>query len=283
VTGYDIASGQWALLGTRAPASLVDARLQLHHLVQTIASFGQALLEPREDDSHRNMGWDEAATGFRSWPAGDGRSVVVRTEPLEVILDAPGSPRSLALEGKTLGHAYRWLEEALDVEPGTLAPPEYEIPGHAVASGAPFDADPAALAELGRWYANAHLALGVVASQEAHASAVRCWPHHFDIATLIPLSGHGPDGSSRTVGCGMTPGDGSYPVPYWYVTPWPYDFEAERPALDGGGHWHAEGWLGAVLTADRLVQDETPAAQASRAGAFLSRAVRACIQIAPRT
>jgi hypothetical protein len=282
MSGYDIPAERWALLGKTAPSSLADGRLQLHQAVQTIASFGQALIEAKEDDSHRNMNWDYHAVGFRSWPTADGRTVLVRADPFEIVLEGGGVRRSLPLADQTLEGAYRWLERALSLEPGTLAPPEFEIPAHAVGGGAPFDPDPTALGELARWYSNAGLALEAVASTEIGASAVRCWPHHFDIATLITLEGEGPDGGKRTVGCGLSPGDGSYPDPYWYVTPWPYDWDADRPPLPGGGRWHAEGWLGAVLTADQQVGHGSARDQASMVGAFLSRAVEACKHIAPQ-
>jgi hypothetical protein len=273
---------RWSSLGRTAPSSLADARLQLHHAVQIIASFGQALVKTRGDDSHRNMDWSREVAAFRSWPAADGRFALVRADPFEITLEGSEMRRSLLLHGQTLEGAYGWMEDALAVRAGTLAPPEYDIPGHAVGAGAPFDPEPAALAELARWFENADLALGTVASGEAGASAVRCWPHHFDIATLIPLEGEGPDGSARSVGCGMSPGDGSYPAPYWYVTPWPYDGGVERPPLPDGGHWHTENWLGAVLTADRQVGDGTARDQVSVAGAFLLGAVEACKNIASR-
>jgi hypothetical protein len=204
VSRYDIPVERWSSLGRTAPSSLADARLQLHHAVQIIASFGQALVKTRGDDSHRNMDWSREVAAFRSWPAADGRFALVRADPFEITLEGSEMRRSLLLHGQTLEGAYGWMEDALAVRAGTLAPPEYDIPGHAVGAGAPFDPEPAALAELARWFENADLALGTVASGEAGASAVRCWPHHFDIATLIPLEGEGPDGHRfRTVATGI--------------------------------------------------------------------------------
>ena len=50
----------------------------------------------------------------------------------------------------------------------------------------------------------------------------------------------------------MSPGDGSYPQPYFYVSPWPYPEGSALPAL-ASGKWHTEVWVGAVLTGDEIL------------------------------
>jgi hypothetical protein len=50
--------------------------------------------------------------------------------------------------------------------------------------------------------------------------AVRCWPHHFDIATLLSLGRGDPEGAAA-IGIGMSPGDAYYPQPHFYISPWP--------------------------------------------------------------
>jgi hypothetical protein len=78
--------------------------------------------------------------------------------------------------------------------------------------------------------------------------------------------------AGRTIGAGLSPGDGSYDEPYFYVTPWPYPKGKAFPALPCG-HWHTEFWTGAVLTASELAGSEDPKAQVE---AFLKAAVEAC-------
>ena len=137
-----------------------------------------------------------------------------------------------------------------------------------------FDA-PDAFAELERWYANAARVLRELREVEG-GSPVRCWPHHFDIATLIPLSGDSDPETARSIGVGMTPGDEYYAEPYWYVTPWPYPAEPSLQPLAGGGSWHTEKWLGAVLPGSRLVGGDPSTGQAQRLAGFLDSALRAC-------
>jgi hypothetical protein len=160
---------------------------------------------------------------------------------------------SRPLAGARFGESERWLGQAVaDYTRGRSGPSlvrsPYEIPDHEVAKGGQFGQVNELFLELGHWYGNAHHALEAVRLWKGSAE-VRCWPHHFDIATLISIEGTGDD-SGKSVGVGMTPGDGLIVEPYWYVTPWPYPANLENlPRLGGNGHWHEEGWFGAVLTA----------------------------------
>ena len=70
----------------------------------------------------------------------------------------------------------------------------------------------------------------------------------------------------------MSPGDGSYAKPYYYVSPWPYPPASRLPALKSPGRWHTEGWVGAVLTSDQFVNEED---QADIVRSFLDEAVAA--------
>jgi hypothetical protein len=82
---------------------------------------------------------------------------------------------------------------------------------------------------------------------------VRCWPHHFDVATLVELeAGHAE--SARSIGVGFSPGDESYAQPYWYVSPWPRPDPATLPQAPMPGHWHTQGFTALVATGDDIVK-----------------------------
>ena len=84
-------------------------------------------------------------------------------------------------------------------------------------------------------------------------SPVRCRPHHFDIATYVSLE-EGDAENARGVGVGMSPGDESYGQPYFYVNPWPKLGVDRLPELRFPGHWHTEGFVGAIATAERTLE-----------------------------
>jgi hypothetical protein len=264
----------WQNLEPGLATQLTDARLQLHHAAQFVAAMGISYLPKREDDSHTNMEWIAGAlasnvVGDRPFRLG------VRPHPFALLIVVGDVElTSFSLSGKTIADGTRWVRsqiETLGLDPDrfTLGK-HYTIPMHAVARGVPFDAtDHAAFEQLQRWYDNADGVLHQVA-RARNGSAVRCWPHHFDIATLLTP---GPD---STVGVGLEPGDGSYDEPYWYVNvyPPPHDIASLTAAtLKGGGTWHTDQWLGAVLPGSRLSAE----GQEQQTEAFLTSAIEACL------
>lgn len=205
---------------------------ELHWAAQIASAAGNTLLEKKADDSHANLGWDLTARALAGHPIGGRRAALRLEDATLLVLDEESNPRATkALAGETLASALAWLASIFGAS--ELRRPEHELPDHPVKTGAAFttNGDPA----LATLYARADEVIGGI------ATPVRCWPHHFDIATLISLGGE------RTIGIGMSPGDGSYAEPYWYVTPWPYP-KGDLPSLKHG-RWHREGWTGAVLLA----------------------------------
>jgi hypothetical protein len=267
----------WRPLGAVAPQALVDARLQLHHAAQVVASAGVTFLEPEPDDSHPNLGWwdaCEALVGHRL-PGADVRIGLRPGDLSLLVVDAAGrSDDELALDGGTLDDAYAWLESVTTsagavLPAGGLIRASYEIPSHPTAGGAPFSREPqAAFAELSAWFANGHHALAELAKRLPGASEVRCWPHHFDLGALAVVATHSDGSLAKSVGIGLSPGDEGCAEPYVYVSPWPYPEPAALPPLPCGGAWHTEGHTSAVLTGSQLLADPAES-QAERLREFL--------------
>jgi hypothetical protein len=268
-------------LGAPSPAALADARVELHWAAQVVAAVGRALIPTVPDDSHTSLEWSPAGrllVGGMTPPRS--RLGLRPTDLTLVVVDAAGSPQNeLPLAGETLEQALAWAGEMLGgAAPG---PPPYQMPDHVVGHGGAFRGrDRDALAELARWYASADALLRDFVSSrplaKEHASPVRCWPHHFDIATLVSVPGGAPD-QARTIGVGLSPGDSSYAEPYFYVTPWPAPDGATLPQLPAGASWNRAGWLGAVLTATAIFRDDegSPPARAQMVRDFLDVSARA--------
>jgi len=137
------------------------------------------------------------------------------------------------------------------------------MPAHAVAGGAAYDTagNAEALAELARWFAAAAEILEGFADRRGEISLepsslgpspVRCWPHHFDIATLLVLEEGDPE-TARSVGVGLSPGGEAYRQPYFYINPWPHLATDDLPELPAPGHWHRQGFVGAIATGDEVL------------------------------
>jgi hypothetical protein len=247
--------------------SLSEARLQAHHAVQWLARAARAYVTPAPDDRHTNLGWNDAIAGLTTHALPQGAVLGLIVSDLTLALwDGPAvgamaGAQSISLEGRRDADIRAWLGRlvgASGFDPDALdAPSPYQIPQHPIGRGAPYG--PAglatALAELAAWYANADRALGKtrqnIVARGIDAPPVRCWPHHFDLDSLIPL---GFAEAARTVAIGFEPGDDYYDQPYFYVSCYPAPDVAALPSLPPIGHWHSHHFTAAVATADRILE-----------------------------
>lgn len=257
--------------------TLTDARLQLHHAAQLATATGISYLPAQPDDSHTNLEWIESLRALSAHviPAPQPFRVVV--QPADLSLSIVGEDAQIVtstlLNGLTMDDAADWLrmrisERGADGDQLTLKR-HYEIPAHPLDDGATFDTkNAAAFAQLDAWYFAANRALEYVRRSTSGGSEIRCWPHHFDIATLLDI------GQGRTIGVGMEPGDQYYDEPYFYVnmTPSPKP-SAATAALAGGGMWHTNEWIGAVLPGSCVAADAEAKEQVHT---FLDSAIIAC-------
>jgi hypothetical protein len=245
----------WNRLGSVEPQDLKQARLNLHFAAQVVSGVGRTLLARQDDDSHTSLSWCESVGGLIGQPILGPRPFRAaldfeRFRLLMVDLDGNVLFES-AFAGKTVDQAYSWLAGAITSRLGKgfdgFNPLHYDMPAHPGGDSATFSFEPAApFAELKRWYANAAATFEQL--RRNHGSGtIRCWPHHFDIATLIELGG------GKTIGLGLSPGDASYEEPYWYVGPWPHPRTDAWPPIAGRGRWHTDGFVAAILTAGDFV------------------------------
>ena len=158
-----------------------------------------------------------------------------------------------------------------NLDPGALdAPLPYMLPERSGGGAYAVDAEP--LGQLATWFSNANGALGAVrgeiAARKLDAPPVRCWPHHFDLDTLVTVA---PD---RTSGVGFEPGDDYYDEPYFYVSLYPAPDAATLPPLPAIGHWHAKNFTAAIAPAHRIVAAND---QGGAVAAFLRVATDATI------
>jgi len=277
-------ASEWQRLGAVAPAELGEARLQLHWAAQILSASADAWLQAAQDDSHSNMEWrpEHAALAGALLPGG-GRLALRVADLTLLVLGGPSDGATLPLRGETLAGALGWADafigQAAEMERASRVR-DYDMPEHAVRDGAPFSAASESLEELARWYGNGDSLLRELAAGEPTATPIRCWPHHFDIAGIVYLDAPSP--SARQLGFGLSPGDHYYAEPYFYVTPYPIPDGVAFPDLDAGGHWHRQGFNGAVQVGSKVVQsgDDAPA-QHDAARRFLSSAMAAARTIIP--
>lgn len=96
-------------------------------------------------------------------------------------------------------------------------------------------------------------------------SPIQIWPHHFDLAMLwLPggkIPGQDPadeEMSDQQMNFGFAFGDAGIPEPYFYITAYPLPDAMPALALPAGTVWQSEGFSGAVLLYQRLLEETNP-------------------------
>lgn len=252
------------LLDKTAPDTLTDGRIMAHNAAQTAALAALANLEPRSDYSHNSLTWNASSGGFQTNPMESSAGpflVRVTLAPLSMWIVRGGETiANLELNDVSQAHCLSWLDEALvehQLKPASEATHPFKLPKDVDAvtefKSVGLEAE---LLALSRWYDLASRQLLSFAARNKDITPgpgpVYCWPHHFDIATYVSLDGGGSE-ETPGVGVGMSPGDRHYGEPYFYINPWPRPDNGSLPALPAPGHWHKEGFVGAVATASQIL------------------------------
>ena len=208
------------------------------------------------------MGWDDRRAAFVTNPIPvDGGEISIglaMTSLTLLVIRDDRSAAALDLPGVPIGEADAWLDSQLGdlgLAAGVVHP--YELPPETAEIGAyATDRMEKELVSLAAWFALSDAVLREFSGRhtdiEPGPSPVRCWPHHFDIATYVSLEA-GDAEAARGIGVGLSPGDESYGEPYFYVNPWPHLDPADLPPPPGLGHWHTQGFVGAILTGTELL------------------------------
>ena len=219
-------------LRAQPPNSLSNARAIAHKAIQLVTKAARANLPAKPDDSHSNLGWDGEAKQFLSHPlagADDLHRVALSLSPLSLCL-VRGTELSakLPLNDFSEVDALQWLDTRLaaaGLNKASNVTLPYELPPEiTVIDTYRPTTEAARLDALSAWFDFAYLLLSRFATDKTDKtimpSPVRCWPHHFDIATYISLETGDPE-TAKGIGVGMSPGDESYDQPYFYINPWP--------------------------------------------------------------
>jgi hypothetical protein len=267
-----MSSLEWRSLRGVDQRDLHEARLQAHYAAQWLARTARGYVPLQPDDGHTSLRWDDALDGFITHPLNNDTRLSLQIANLTLAWhdgDALSRNQSISLNGRSDAQVRQWLGDQLGARgldsKALDAPSPYEMPAHAIARGANYDATGSAggLAELVAWFANANLLVGGVQKKMMRgvASPVCCWPHHFDLATLTILPKRAA-GETGYVGIGLSPGDEYYDEPYFYVSVYPKPDPAMLPTLPMIGHWHTHEFVAAVLPAHKLVAAKNQKAEA---------------------
>lgn len=272
---------KWRRLDAIPFEKISKARDYAHEAIQFLSSAGLSYVQKREDDSHTNCEWSRSLKAFVGNVFGEKNKICLGLNILDfkllllkenwTIIDA------FHLKDKNLEDVLSWLKnnfenQRLDSKEFNLER-HYEIPVKTVFEGGMFKVEnKQAFQELSDYFSNADLVLRAFINELTNATPVRCWPHHFDIATLLNIG----EESLQSIGIGLSPEDSSNNEPYFYVTMWPYpDLNVvEFPELIIGD-WNLKGWIGAYLLASEIVKKSDEKLQCEMVTTFIENSVQA--------
>ena len=243
----------WKTIRKEEVSNLIEARKALHQVVQLVSAFPRKILPADPTDESASLVWSEKLGGLQSNATDDDINVSIALSFVDfklLILQGENLISELSMEGKSVNEGLEWLKSETSKlsqagDQINLDLP-YEIESYDYSQALHSDVN--AIDVYTALFSNSNQILQAGVSKWENAHDVRCWPHHFDLATLIPFQ-HDENGElTKSIGIGMSPGDDGINEPYFYVNIWPnvnYD-ELSKHSLENG-HWNKKGWSGAVL------------------------------------
>ncbi len=273
----------WQTLGTVPPSKLVDARLEAHHAVQWVARATRAYCKAESDDSHTSSSWDSEVQALMGRSLTSDLRLGLRLEDLMLLAQSEQGNESFALVGQTESAVGEWLAKLVerhDLDPQKLNDPgPYTLEQHSLDSGGVYGTtEKKGIEELARYYSNAAPILEAVRDTYPQASPVRCWPHFFDIATLLTFEQKSTS-DKATVGVGMSPGDSTFAEPYFYVSLWPYPPKESLPSVSAPSFWHLEGFTALIIRSSDLIAEKNTDQQQSKVKSIIERGVKESVEL----
>ena len=244
----------WNDIPKLAESHLVSARMQMHHAAQIPAIIARAYLGPHEEDVHANLGWASEIHALISHPIpgpSGGTFIALQFNQPGILIAEESFSTQIPLEGNSWNTLFNQVvdtlaERGFEKDKISLEQPyKDDLPDFQTYENEFDVSNGEAIQVLGSYFGNTQALLAEILSDSPEASEIRCWPHHFDIASLLDL------GEGKSIGVGTSSGDGSSSLPYIYVNMWPYpDTEKVNLADLSYGKWNTSGWVGTILHAD---------------------------------
>jgi len=247
----------WNKIAPLPLSKLNEAKIELHRFVQLVAATGRSYYPSDSGDSHGTLLFDSGILKGKKLPNQQYFGLDIESFSLIHSGDA-----RFSLENKSPNDGVLWVKEQLSAM--NFNPDQYSLKlPYVIPDYGPDDliAKPKErryYQAFSQYYSNADFLLSQLKSTKYNNSDIICWPHHFDLATLKTLkSGTDPE-ESISIGIGFSPGDDTYNQPYFYLTPWPYPEPTKISGLElESGHWHTQGWIGAILTLEDIFESDS--------------------------
>ena len=227
-----------------------------HIAAQYLATVAISFLEPKDDDSHTNLGWKDGALHTHSLSENNCIiSLDYRTFSLIWTNDL-GYKDSYSLEGKSHSEIVHWIRKTSlkakhrKVYEYAL---HYELPYDEITNDFVFLKPSNEVTEQFILQRNlVQQALEKTLKANNQNTPIRIWPHHFDSGSFFITS------DKIGIGLGMAIPDGMINDFYFYVSGYKgHDgIELDQSLEIKKGKYYHEGWKGIALAVSGITVDE---------------------------
>lgn len=239
---------------------LRNARDQYHHAVQSVSLVGRRFI-PEGTDKRSTMTWVPGLSRLAGkWVKGEKAfrsSICFESFSLLLVDEKVNTLATFDLNGKTYLQGMVWLEgqiAKLGLEATKLQIKlPYEIPPYPTVGNTAFNVDLEMSRELAKYYHNSYISIKDIKNEREIEEPIVAWPRDFDQVLKIIVKDSGDAETSSKVFLGMSPGDGIFQTPFFYVNTWPFVQVEKCKGLSNGGMWVSDEWTGAVLKVDSLL------------------------------
>lgn len=252
----------WQPISVEVSRELNDSVRLLHQAAQFVAMFSNSYLPAAPDDSQNCLFWKNTLGRLESRRLDDFHiRMALDVKTFELIFERPDSVQRITLDKRTKKEINDVLLEifpkaGLNIDKYKPIR-QFTIPHHAIDDGMSFN-KPAKifLDEWARYLGNSQHTLKNIATRYGSISEICVWPHHFDMAILVPVDCA--NNETRSIGMGLAIADAYVAEPYFYIN----NLDAANVASaalthpKGNVFWNTKDWLGLVLPASAVAGDE---------------------------
>nr|WP_321226220.1 hypothetical protein [uncultured Psychroserpens sp.] len=229
---------------------------QMHLAAQYLAAAGISFLEKKPDDSHTNLGFDtENGCLYTHTLSENGDVLCLDYDRFALEWKSNQETKTFNLDGASHAEVLKWLTDTSKAFLNKTYHYQfhYDLP-YAIDDAFIFKLlDVNKLKALKQLRILAQLVLENIDKQYSLDASIRIWPHHFDTGIYSPL----PD-SDITIGLGLAIPDTICNKHYLYISGYKNGGTidtSQLPKLESG-EWKSDGFTGAILNADTIVESE---------------------------
>ena len=226
---------------------------RIHLAAQYLAAAGISFVDPKDDDSHTNLGYDLQKNEIYTHPLGptDDYLSLVLTD-FSMHWNSPSGSSNYNLQNSSHRDALAWIR-AVSNKPEFNSSYQYRfhyaLP-YSISDDFIFTATAEDLLRESQMRTMAHNVISSTLKKHAMESEIRIWPHHFDTGAYAEH----PNIPGMFLGLGLAIPDTLVDTHYYYISGYlghnSIDTSLFRPLEFGD--WFNNGFQGGILKADNV-------------------------------